>query len=103
MSSLDKLLDKWYNLKRQISNLNKEEEKIKSSVKKAMSTKGLNTLSSERYRVTLKQSSRETLSKKNCPSDVWAQYSKKSTFPLVKLESLQGGDELKSDDENVEI
>lgn len=91
MSRSDQLLAQWYDLKQQIRTLTDQEAKIREKIRTAMTTRGLTTLKTERFQVTLKIQERESLSKKNCPTSVWSQYCVKSKYPILRLISLQEG------------
>lgn len=88
MSKLDIALHQWHALKKELKELTEKEEVLRNKIKKVLEIKKVSTLASERYKVSSRMMSRETLSKKNCPSDVWKQYAKKSTFQVIKLEQI---------------
>lgn len=92
---MDKLLEKWYNIKQDISRLAKEEEDIKIKIKTGMKAKKLTAFRTTNYRVKLTNMTRESLSKKDCPKDIWSKYCKTSSYSMIKLESL--GEEVKDD------
>lgn len=82
------LLRKWWDLRQQIKQLEKEEENIRERVKMVMTTKKLSQLRRGNYRVVYREMSRDTLSKKDCPPEVWAKYAKKINYPWIKVEHL---------------
>ena len=85
---MDQLLDKWFKLKQEIQKLSKEEEAIKARIKSGMKTKKLDAFRTTHYRVVIKEMSRESLSKKECPPEVWKKYAKKNTYDMIKLDLL---------------
>jgi hypothetical protein len=94
-TEFDSTFEKWNNLKKEISRLTKEEEKIRERMKKTMISKRIATISGNKYIVRLREMSRETLSKDNCPADVWRNFAKKSKYYTLTLSSLKtiAGDE----------
>lgn len=97
MSKLDTLLEKWFLLKQDILKQQKLEEKIRTKIKDNMKTKDLKTINTEKYKVSLSTMARETLSKKDCPRDLWSRYSKTSKFDILKLTKIK--DENNSENE----
>lgn len=97
----EQLFARWHKVKEEIKALQDEEERIRQRVKTAMTTKGLNTLTTPGYQVTMKTMTRESLSKKDCPAQVWSQYCKKSSFPVMKLVALTKGVPQEEDDEDM--
>ena len=87
-TKIDNLLDKWYLLKQDIQKQQKIEEQIRTKIKNAMHTKNLKEMTTEKYKVSVCNLSRETLSKNVCPREIWEKYRKKSTFDVVKLTKL---------------
>lgn len=82
------LLKKWWDLRQQIKQLEKEEETIREKVKTVMSSKKMTQLRGGNYRVVYREMSRESLSKKDCPAEVWSKYAKKISYPWIKVENL---------------
>lgn len=85
---MSQLLKRWYEIHSQIKQLEKEENLIKEKIKSAMVTKGLTQVRGGDYRVSYRQMTRESLSKKDCPVDVWSKYCKKSSFHVMKIENI---------------
>jgi len=88
MSNGDKLLEEWFKVKSDLKELALRENKIKERISKYMKSKNVNTIKTDNYQVISKEQSRETLCKKDCPSEVWNKYSKKSVFNVLKLNYL---------------
>jgi hypothetical protein len=84
---IDELLQHWQSTKEEISLLEKKCEKYKKISERMMITEGTNTLSSKDYTVTRKMLCRESLAKKDVPSDVWKKYAKQVSYPVFYLKS----------------
>jgi hypothetical protein len=82
------LLRKWWDIRQQIKQLEKEEETIREKVKGVMAAKKLAQIRGGNYRVVYREMSRDTLSKKDCPVEMWAKYAKKITYPWIKVEFI---------------
>ncbi len=82
----ENLMKRWWDLKMKIKRLTRDEKVINEKIKNVMETKNLKIYQSGNYTVHLKTMNRSTLSKVNCPSEIWEKYSKKSTSNYVKLE-----------------
>ena len=87
-STGEMLLKKWWELKRDIRKMEKEEEAIREKIKNVMTTKGITQIRGGEYRVTYREMSRDTLSKKDCPKEIWGKYSKSIAYPILKIDFL---------------
>jgi septation ring formation regulator EzrA len=96
-SNGETVLKKWWDIRQQIKQLEKEEEIIRDKIKNVMISKKLSQLRGKNYRVVYREMSRDTLSKKDCPPEVWSKYSRKITYPMVKIENL--GEEIEENEE----
>lgn len=85
---LPDLLKRWWNMKQEIKRLNDEESKIKERIKKAMVSRKLGKIRGGDYSVTYREISRDTLARKDCPPDVWAKYSRKITYPSLRVDFM---------------
>lgn len=82
------LLKKWWELRQQIKQLEKEENDIREKIKTAMITKKLAQLRGGDYRVIFREMTRDTLSKKDCPPEIWSRYAKHIKYHWIKVEHL---------------
>jgi hypothetical protein len=77
---IDTVLEKWNDAKNKIDLLESKIKKYKSAVAKEMDGKGVDKIASSKYSVTRRRTTRTTLSKDSVPSDIWKQYSTRSTY-----------------------
>lgn len=84
-NDINTLLQKWFDTKREITNLENKAEKYKKAAEKIMNTEGTNILESSYHTLQRKQISRTTISKKYVPKNIWDQYSKRSTYSAYYL------------------
>jgi hypothetical protein len=74
------LLEQWYETKESISELEVKMEKYKKLAGRIMCKKDTNTISSDRYVLKKRDLSRETISKKDLPLDIWKNYCNKIDY-----------------------
>lgn len=77
---LDKILYKWDKAKKQKSICEKDCEKYKDAVERYMNKKDTNNISSKNYTVSRRSTTRQTLSQKTCPPDIWNKYSNRISY-----------------------
>lgn len=77
---IDELLENWFQTKKNIAVLEKKCERYKKLAEKLMDAKEEENLHSDKYILTRRNMTRENLSKKNVPADIWSKYCKKSQF-----------------------
>ena len=82
---IETLLEKWYDMKQEISELETKCDKYKRCMERIMDNKGVDIISSSNHKLKRKQITRATLSKKNVPKDLWDKYSRESTYPVYYL------------------
>ena len=79
-SEVDSLLNKWYETKQQISELEKKLEKYKLFAEKIMDSKQIDVISNSQYTLQRKEMNRTSLGKKDLPPEIWDRYAKESFF-----------------------
>ncbi len=84
---IDELLDHWQSAKDEISKLEKKCEKYKKIAERMMIGEGTNTLVSKDYTVTRRVVCRDSLAKKDVPSDIWKSYAKQVSYPVFYFKS----------------
>jgi len=77
---VETFLNKWYELKETIANLEKTMENYKNMAEKIMVKKKTTVLVNTNFILTKRELSRGFVSKKDLPESVWNQYSKKSNY-----------------------
>lgn len=85
---IEELLSNWYNIKQQITNLEKKCEKYKQYSEKIMNKLDNDSLESSNYTLKRTSMTRSTISKKDVPVEIWNRYSKRSSFPVYYLHPI---------------
>lgn len=86
---LEKILEKWYECKEKMKLLEERIGKYKGLIEAEMSEGKTSTITGARYRVSKRVLSRDTLSKKDVPEEVWRRYAKRSSFPAFYLSRVE--------------
>jgi hypothetical protein len=74
------LVKKWYEYKRKSSDYEKIADKTKDIIVSYMEENDLDTIRTDDYVVTKKSMSRNFLTKKDMPEEVWQKYSRNKVF-----------------------
>ena len=90
LSNIDKVLAEWNKAKGKEDAAKKEIEAYKMKVEAIMASNNLTEVETTNYKVSKNTQSRESLSKKDCPANIWSQYCKSSTFFVLKLTAKTG-------------
>lgn len=77
---IDNLLNRWYDAKQQISELEKKIEKYKTFAEKFMDSKQIDSISNDKFTLQRKEMNRTSLGKKDLPPEIWDRYAKESFF-----------------------
>ena len=77
---IDTILQKWDHAKKQNSLFEKECEKYKDAVERYMKKKDISTITGKYYTVSKRSNTRQQLSKKSVPLDIWDQYATRITY-----------------------
>ncbi len=85
---LETLLSEWNNLKRQLEKLNKQDERIKKLIHQELDTLDKDKLESDTYTVSRKKIYRDSLGKKDIPSNIWNEYKKSSSYYTLTLKKI---------------
>ena len=78
-------IEKWYKIKENIAELEKKCERYKKKAEKDMVESGKNSVTDGIYEVKRVQISRQTVSKKTIPSDIWNRYSKETQYQMYRV------------------
>jgi len=84
-TDITSLLESWSIAKVEITNLEKKIEKYKLLANIVMDNKGQNSISSKSFTLKRKEMSRNTISKKDVPKDIWNKFSNTSSFSCYYL------------------
>lgn len=87
-SELESLLAEWSKIKSQISDLTTKEEKCKKLIHRLLDKEDDDSLYSDNYKVTRRIMSRSQIVRAEVPKDVWDQYSKKISYPVLYLKKI---------------
>ena len=82
---IDTLLEKWHETKQEISELEAKCEKYKKCCERIMNKQNTNSLSTKYFTLKRREITRNSLSRKNVPSDVWNRYAREHTYPVYYL------------------
>ncbi len=82
---LENLFNKWNEIKQEIKNLEKKEEKIKRIFQDIMLDRNVNVLQTSEWKVTKRSQNIPRLLKKDVPTDIWKRYSTVSSFDALYL------------------
>ncbi len=91
------LLRDWYQLKQKIAALQAKETKIRQTMIRLMKEQNTQFLSAGEYSVKLTDSVRSSLSKKDCPPEIWDRYSKKTQVQTCQVRKKDFSPERKDD------
>ena len=79
------LLEKWYETKKVIHNLEKTLENLKAILGKEMNMKNVDEISSDRFVLKRRRISKLIVTKSSIPADLWAKYAVRSCFDSYHL------------------
>lgn len=82
---IDSLLQKWYETKTEISELEKSLEKYKKYAESIMLDEKISSLSNSKYSATKREMNRSILAKDDVPKDVWNKYSKNINYNMFVI------------------
>ena len=78
--NIDTVLEEWNNAKERKAYYEKECDKYKDAVERYMNKKESDKISGRHYSVNRRHTTRQTISKKSVPVDVWNKYSVRTTY-----------------------
>lgn len=82
---IETLLEKWFETKQKISELEEKCEKYKRCTERIMNNKDINEISTSFHKVKRREITRTSLSKKDVPKDIWNKFSKENTYSVYYL------------------
>jgi hypothetical protein len=78
---IDKMFQAWYEVKKQIAELEKENAKYKKMAEKLLKIEGVNKYTSSHFNLNRRIMKRTMLLKKNVPANIWQEYSTEVNYP----------------------
>ena len=96
---IENLLNKWYNSKQELSQLEKKIEKYKMLAENLMNKENTDVIKSDKYILQRKEMNRTIIGKKDLPEDIWNRYSKElfyNAFYISKKNEKSSGRKKKS-------
>ncbi len=90
LAGLDKVLDTWNWAKGEQAAMANKIEECRTQVEDFLAKNGVTDLVTTRYKVSKRMQSREYVSKKDLPANIWAKYAKKSKFAVLFFTALTG-------------
>eukprot|EP00448_Togula_jolla_P023866 CAMPEP_0170593210 /NCGR_PEP_ID=MMETSP0224-20130122/13326_1 /TAXON_ID=285029 /ORGANISM="Togula jolla, Strain CCCM 725" /LENGTH=139 /DNA_ID=CAMNT_0010917147 /DNA_START=35 /DNA_END=454 /DNA_ORIENTATION=- len=85
IGSVEKVLERWSAAKQRQDEASKEVEACKTQIDAAMIKTGQTALKTSRFEVSKRTQSRESVSKKDMPANVWSLYAKTSEFTVLSF------------------
>lgn len=89
-AKLDKILATWNWAKREEAAMNKKIQECKTHVDAAMMKAGITSFDTGKYKVEKRAQTREGVSKKDVPANVWSLFAKTSEYTVLSLAPLTG-------------
>lgn len=80
VSKIKEAVEEWHKAKEKVAFYEKQSEKLKQQVIEYMKNKEVETLVTTNYIVSKKSMSRDSLSKKDVPDDIWKKYAKNISY-----------------------
>ena len=81
----DDILDSWFNIKEEISSLEKKCEKYKKAIINIMDAEGSDELKNKIYKVNRRIISKRTVSMERLPKDIAEKYSKETVYSSLYI------------------
>jgi len=82
---INNLLSKWDEAKKEIAKNEAKITKYRAIVEKIMDKRGIETISTEDYKLQRRYNNKSTISKADVPSEIWNKYSKQHSFSAFYL------------------
>eukprot|EP00927_Polykrikos_kofoidii_P013552 TRINITY_DN1589_c0_g1_i3.p3 TRINITY_DN1589_c0_g1~~TRINITY_DN1589_c0_g1_i3.p3 ORF type:complete len:124 (-),score=40.55 TRINITY_DN1589_c0_g1_i3:106-477(-) len=88
IGALEEVLEKWNDAKEREQVAQKEIEGCKTSVEAILMKTGMSSVTTPNFQVDKRTQTRESVSKKDLPADIWAKYAKTSEFSFLAFKRL---------------
>lgn len=93
MSDVESTISKFIETKNKLEDLQKRHERYRKIIEEHMISEGVVELTqkvdSDSYQIKKTLMTRETISKKELPKEVWDRYSKASSFSIIRVKKLK--------------
>ena len=93
MSDIESTISKFIETKNKLEDLQKRHERYRKIIEEHMISEGVVELTqkvdSDSYQIKKTLMTRETISKKELPKEVWDRYSKASSFSIIRVKKLK--------------
>merc|ERR1712187_77623 len=88
-AAFDAICQKWNWAKSEEAAMKKTVEQCKTAIEKMLLDRKTDMIGTDSYEVKKSSQTREFLSKKDVPVNIWTQYAKSSTFSVLALKPLK--------------
>ena len=88
-AEFDAVCQKWNWAKSEKAAMEKIVEQSKTAIENMLMDRRTNEIKTESYEVKKSEQSREFVTKKDMPADIWDKYAKKSSFSVLALKPLK--------------
>lgn len=85
MSKTHETIEKFLDIKKQLSELEKRHEKYRKWIESYMEKEQMMEIEHDHVTIKLTKQQRESVSKKDLPPDVWSKYAKRTSFNVIKV------------------
>lgn len=99
MSKTRETIEKFLEIKKQLSELEKRHEKYRKWIESYMEKEQMMEIEHDTVTIKLTKQQRESVSKKDLPAEVWSKYAKRTSFNVIKV-SKKGDKNDKNDKED---
>ena len=82
---MESILEKWDNAREKLKILEDKIEKYKASVIKELNSQGIETISTDKYKVSRRRNTKTYLSKEKVPKEIWEKYSSRTSYDVLFL------------------
>jgi hypothetical protein len=89
MNSIELTLQKWYDAKTQIDELEKKIKSYKLVISKELNSKGIDKFKTGDITVSRRRTTRFHLSKENVPSHIWNEYAVRCSYDVFHLKKVR--------------
>lgn len=85
----DEILQKWYEAKEKVAQLEKRIDKYKKIIDHKMNKQNTNKLTYKNYSVNRRNSVRTSVCKADLPTDIWSKYCSRTSFSVFTVSKMK--------------